>query len=391
MGDADASIRVRGCVADREVFGGVLVAPPGFGGVLVALPGLVTARYSSDVCSMTRFWGPVGLHRTSWFWLWSVAVLGKQVLPAAGVREAVAVLRVACRTALELPMGQLSQSPGGGVAPTLPSASEPTLQDPRWAQEQLDRRNRQLGHASVARAQDILAGRYRLDGADAAFELLKNASQQSNIKLHTLADAVVRVPAPDQQATSWFPGRARFSPPRLPGLRLEVSTRGNQGAVLKAALHRVLTITQTPMGNVQLAEGGRLRLARHTGLNKYFTDFFAFVEAPTTSCAQAASARQQVTVREVATAAVFDEASRHAILQTGSRAAHSIPLANGKGRVLGMISSHHERPLAGFSRAQLAALQQTGIDAGRWLSWHWHTVVLDALEHLHAQAVGASR
>ncbi|MFD8542149.1 hypothetical protein [Streptomyces rubrogriseus] len=104
--------------------------------------------------------------------------------------------------------------------------------------------------------------------------------------------------------------------------------------MLKAALHRVLTITQTSMGNVQLAESGRLHLARHTGLNKYFTDYFAFVDAPTTSCARAASTRQQVTVREVGTAAVVDESSRHAILQTGSRAAHSIPLTNGKGHVL---------------------------------------------------------
>ncbi|MFJ8806359.1 zinc-binding dehydrogenase [Streptomyces sp. NPDC102490] len=168
--------------------------------------------------------------------------------------------------------------------------SEPAQKGPRWTREQLDRRNRRLGHAGIARAQDILARRYRLECADAAFELLKTSSQQSNVKLHTLADAVVRTPAPDQDATSWFAGRGRFSPPRLPGLRLDAGSRHSQGAVLKATLHRLLTITQTPMGNVQLAESGRLHLARHTGLNRYFTDFFAFVETPTTLCAQAASA-----------------------------------------------------------------------------------------------------
>ncbi|TDT42132.1 GAF domain-containing protein [Streptomyces sp. BK208] len=288
-------------------------------------------------------------------------------------------------------MAPLSQYPSGETTPTPPSGSGESPKDPRWAQEQLDLRNRQLGHAGVARAQGILAGRYRLQGSEEAFALLKTASQQSNIKLHTLADAVVRTPAPDPEATAWFPGRARSHPPRLPWLRPEGSARHNQGAVLKAALHRVLTITQTPMGNVQLAESGRLHLARHTGLNEYFTDFFAFVDAPTTSCAQAASARRQVTVRDVGTAAVFDEASRHAILQTGSRAAHSLPLANANGQVLGMISSHHERPSSGFTRAQLAALQQTGTDVGRWLSWHWRTVVLDALEHLHTQAVSTCR
>ncbi|WP_405192623.1 GAF domain-containing protein [Streptomyces anthocyanicus] len=107
--------------------------------------------------------------------------------------------------------------------------------------------------------------------------------------------------------------------------------------------------------------------------------------------AQAASARRQITVRDVGTATVFDEAPRQAILQTGSRAAHSVPLITVKGHVLGMVSSHHGHPLHGFSRLQLAALQQTGTDVGRWLSWHWDTVVLDALERLHVQAVGACR
>jgi hypothetical protein len=279
-----------------------------------------------------------------------------------------------------LSVRQLPSHPHEGAAP------RPAPQAAHRPQEELDARNRHLGHAGVARAQDLLVQRYGLPGTDEAFAVLKTVSQQSNIKLHTLADAVVRTPAPDHDATLWFPGRERYSPPRLPGLLLDQGSRGSQGAVLKAVLNRVLTITQTPMGNVQLMEGGRLHLARHTGLNKYFTDFFAFVDAPTTSCSQAATERRQVTVRDVATAEVFDEASRHAILQTGSRAAHSVPLVGGGGRVLGMVSSHHERPLAGFTRAQLHALHQAGTDTGRWLAWHWYTVVLDALERVHATA-----
>ncbi|MDG9719777.1 ANTAR domain-containing protein [Streptomyces sp. DH24] len=290
-----------------------------------------------------------------------------------------------------LSMGQFPWHPDEGTTQSIPSGSRPARWNARWAQEELDLRNRRLGHAGVARAQDVLARRYRLGSADQAFQLLRTVSQQSNIKLHTLADAVVRTPAPDQGASLWFPGRARVSPPRLPGLSLDRGSRDSQGAVLKATLHRVLSITQTPMGNVQLAQSGRLHLARHTGLNTYFTDFFTFVDAPTTSCSQAAAERRQVTVRDVATAAVFDEVSRYAIMQTGSRAAHSVPLTNGQGGVLGMVSSHHERPLTGFTSAQLHALQQTGTNVGRWLSWHWHTAVRDALERLHAQAVSAQQ
>lgn len=40
----------------------------------------------------------------------------------------------------------------------------------------------------------------------------------------------------------------------------------------------------------------------------------------------------------------------------------------------------------GLQPAQLAALEQTGRQAGAWLSWHERTIVLDALEHLHATA-----
>ncbi|MEU3856572.1 ANTAR domain-containing protein [Streptomyces sp. NPDC028722] len=260
---------------------------------------------------------------------------------------------------------------------------------PLPSQEELDARNRLFGHAGVSRAQDVLLARYALASAKEAFVLLRDTSQRFNIKLHTLAEAVVRTPAPDHDTALWFPGRARHSPPPLTGIALDRGARSSQGAVLKALLNRVLSLTQTSMGNVQLAGGGRLHLARHTGLNKYFTDFFAFVDTPTTACSQAAAERRQVTVADVATAAVFDDASRYAILQAGSRAAHSVPLVSRAGAVLGMVSSHHERPLRGLTGAQLAALERIGTDAGRWLSWHRSTVVLDALEHLHATATAA--
>ncbi|WAU83266.1 GAF and ANTAR domain-containing protein [Streptomyces sp. Qhu-G9] len=290
-------------------------------------------------------------------------------------------------------MNQLSQPPAEEGCPAagpdtgLGSGSGAS----RWRQNDLDQRNRLYGHHGVARAQEVLVKRYGFASTGEAFALLKDISQRCNIKLATLADAVVRTPAPDHDTELWFPNRPRYDPPGLPFLPGGRDRHTSQGLVLKAVLHRVLSITQTPMGNVQLAESGRLRLARHAGLNKYFTDFFAFVDASTTLCSQAAAERRQVTVRDVATSPLFDEASRHAVLQANSRAAHSVPLVNRAGVPLGMVSSHHEQPLAGFTHAQLAALWQTGVDSGRWLSWHWNTVVLDALEQLHTTARNGTR
>ncbi|MFI5972602.1 GAF and ANTAR domain-containing protein [Streptomyces sp. NPDC051452] len=250
-------------------------------------------------------------------------------------------------------------------------------------------RNRLHAHSPVSAAQGILKERYRLTSLDTGFELLRRSSQQHNIKLHTLADAVIRVPGPDRHATAWFPRRARTSPPPLTEIRPpdQSGFTATQGSVLGAGLKRVLSIAETTMGNAQLVERGLLRLEKHTGLDRQFTDFFAFVDDSTTACAQAAKDRQQITVRDVATAAVFDPESRRVILRAGSRACHSVPVVDDRGALLGVISTHHSRPLSDdFTPVQRDALHSAATTVGRWLSWHRHTVVLDALEHLHSTA-----
>ncbi|WP_328492014.1 ANTAR domain-containing protein [Streptomyces sp. NBC_00414] len=257
--------------------------------------------------------------------------------------------------------------------------------------ETLGQRNRRLAHIGVAHAQRVLTDRYHLASQQEAFELLRQTSQQFNIKLHTLADAVLHTAGPDTGAELWFPHRTRYSPPPLPNLAVDESSRTSHGAVLNSAMRRVLHVAETTMGNVQLSEQGMLRLEKHTGLNQEFTEFFAFVRDSTTSCAKAAEQGQQITVKDVAVADIFDDQSRHTILQAGSRATHSLPLVSRGSRVVGIISTHHELPLTDFSRARLAALESVGTQVGRWLLWHRHTMVLDALEHLHAAATATAR
>jgi hypothetical protein len=94
----------------------------------------------------------------------------------------------------------------------------------------------------------------------------------------------------------------------------------------------------------------------------------------------------KVTVKDVDTCGTFDEASRRAILQTGSRACHSAPLISRRGTVIGMISSHHDQPLRDLGSDRLAALDQFGRQVGRWLIWHRNTTVITALNHIHTIA-----
>ncbi|GGL62433.1 transcription antitermination regulator [Streptomyces fumigatiscleroticus] len=250
--------------------------------------------------------------------------------------------------------------------------------------------NRRIARAPVSVAQGLLVERYRTESMQAAFELLRQTSQRFNVRLYVLVEALIRLPGPDHDAGRWFPRRIRTAPPPLHGLPVDPDGPCGQSEVLAAALHRVLHVNQTGMGNVQIAQHGLLRLEKHTGLTTEFTDYFMFVRDTTSACAQAARRRAQITVRDVALADVYDEPSRQTILRADSRACHSVPLVGPSGRVLGVISSHHRRPLPGPTYAQLAALQTMGVAVGGWLSWYRQTVVLDALEHLHAAATGAA-
>ncbi|MYW69350.1 ANTAR domain-containing protein [Streptomyces sp. SID8379] len=237
----------------------------------------------------------------------------------------------------------------------------------------------------VALAQGLLMGRYQLPDADAAFTLMREASQRFNIKLHQIAAALTTASAPPSATRQWFPGRGQATPPSLPGLGAGHLDPKNQGQVLSAALERVMDVAGAQFGNAQLREADVLRMEKHRAHSQAFTDYFAFVEDGT-SCHRAAEAARQVTVRDVAVTEVFDDETRQVILDSGSRAAHSVPLTGGDGIVRGVISSHHARPLTGFRPAQLAELERLQYVVGGWLQWHNRTVVLDALEHVHQNA-----
>lgn len=256
----------------------------------------------------------------------------------------------------------------------------------RLRAEVRDLRARIRTHPLISQAQGMLQERYVLPDADGAFALLRRASQRYNVKMRTLAGAVVTTPRPDARTVLWFPQRVRRPEPPLDCMEQVPSGGRSRGAVLGAVLDRTLDVVGTDMGNVQTVDrvSGQLRIERHTGLTEDFLDFFAYVGEEGTSCAKAARDVAQVTVRDVESDPVFTEPAREAILAAGSRACHSVPLTARSGVCVGMVSAHVDRPLDVLRTPQLRALDALGAEAGRWLAWHERTVLLDALEYLHA-------
>ncbi|MBX7466196.1 ANTAR domain-containing protein [Streptomyces sp. MAG02] len=247
----------------------------------------------------------------------------------------------------------------------------------------------------ISHAQGILEERYRLPDAEAAFALLRIASQHHNVKLRVLAEAVTRSPRPEGRGALWFPGPSPQTPPPLESIGIAATDEVDRATLLRDVLSQTLAVLGAGMGNVQIMDPAAeaLRIVQHTGLHAPFVQHFAVVGAGTTSCARAAEAAELTTVRDVATDPVFGERDRRVILLAGSRACHSVPLLDEDGSCVGVVSAHLAHPTADLHPAQVEALGAVGREVGRWLGWQERGVLREALEHLHLlgrQSLGGS-
>lgn len=240
----------------------------------------------------------------------------------------------------------------------------------------------------------MLQERYGLNGPEAGFALLRSSSQRHNVKLRSLAAAVVAVPRPQEGAPTWFPGRTREVEPRLGFLEGSRPGQDNRSAVVDAVLDRVTEISSTTMGDVQLVDchAGGLRLEKEWGLGADFAEHFAHVDEDAGTPGALAVRRQaRITVADVARDRLLTEQTRAVLLDAGSLAVYSTPLTTDRNGCVGVVSAHLDRPAEPLTAAQARALDEVARQAGRWLSWHRATVLPDALEHLHREALAASR
>ncbi|RII20416.1 ANTAR domain protein [Streptomyces sp. YIM 130001] len=278
------------------------------------------------------------------------------------------------------------RSPADDV-PRLPEAEPADATEQEW-REWIGRRNRRAARSVVRRAESILLERYGLEDLLAAFTLLKDASQQCNLKLHTVADAVVRVSGPESGCKDWFPGRDHPLPPPLNMLgSREVRRSAPQSEVLDAALGQMLRVAGADAGHVHLVEAGMRRLSRSTGLDEPFADYAAFTQGEEAAWDRAANEARQITVPAAPASDLFTRAASRAMAHNGTLACHCLPLASGHDEALAVMTAHYRRPLSDpLPRARLKTMEELGAQVGAWLSWHRHTVVLDALEYLHHRA-----
>jgi GAF domain-containing protein len=116
-------------------------------------------------------------------------------------------------------------------------------------------------------------------------------------------------------------------------------------AMLGAALESAVHASAADMGNIQIAGADGLRIVAQRGFERPFLDFFALVADDTSACGRAIKAGRRVVVGDVAHDAVFAGTDAGLVMEAArARAVQSTPIVAASGWILGVISTHYERP-----------------------------------------------
>ena len=210
----------------------------------------------------------------------------------------------------------------------------------------------------IEQAKTILMAQYGC-GPDEAFDLLRQASQQFNVRVRVLAARLVH-------------GGQRPGP--QPAQVLDEALRDSRAAaptlvaLLDEVLQFALTLLHAERGNVQLADPatGALRIAAQRGFGPEFVEYFAAVTDDGSACGRAARQHAQVVITDVTTDPGFAP-HREIALASGFRAVQSTPLVNQAGHLVGMLSTHYSRPTTP-PRRDLQTVSRFGARAGERLS-----------------------
>ncbi|MFF9088459.1 ANTAR domain-containing protein [Streptomyces sp. NPDC014991] len=285
------------------------------------------------------------------------------------------------------------------LAGTAPAAEEPPvwrsqLTDPlRPSYEDLRQEVRALRARVrtapvIGMAQGALMARYGLPDPGSAFRVLRDASQRFNVPLRVLASAVVVARPPDGEV--WFPGRRSLPAPQLRILARAGRDPRCRRRMIDAVLHEALAIGRAPAGYVRCVDpaADALALEARHGCAETFLDHLERGGADTDTAAR--TGNRPVSVPDVAAEPLLRDDFRRALLTSGIRALHSIPVLSPAGPCTGVITVHW--PEAGHrpTTSEAGAFAQLAADTSAWLSWYHRSVLLDALEHLHGALTGGA-
>lgn len=117
-------------------------------------------------------------------------------------------------------------------------------------------------------------------------------------------------------------------------------------AIFDAAIETALQIDRADMGNAQLLDpqDRSLRIIAQRGFKRDFLQFFEIVDDEESACGAALNSGHPVWVPDTAGSEIFmGTPALDVMLDAGSRAVASLPVITPTGRLIAMISTHHNR------------------------------------------------
>ena len=245
-----------------------------------------------------------------------------------------------------------------------------------------------LSRSTVRAAIEVLRRRHGIASSDVAFDVLRTISQTCNVKLRSVAAAVVI----SDITGELFCDTGRCAPPHLSFSARPGSNDLNRTDVLHDLMHAALDEAGADCSTVQLRDPiyGGLVIEGHSGFAREFVDFFGYVDTEGTACGVSLAHSRQVVVDDVESSSAFNGPELAMMMTAGVGSVVSTPLLDHEGIVWGVVSTHYGQPRRGQDAARNRAIQNHANDCARWLSWYDRTVMPGVVAAVHAAAATAA-
>jgi len=190
-------------------------------------------------------------------------------------------------------------------------------------------------------------------------ENIPESLEQAQAAYRASASDALGMPAPGQNGQNGASRRAehfaasvRFglaepdAMARLHGLTKDLRTIPQLSSLLPRVLDGLMSLTGADHGNIQLLDPatGMMRLVTQAGFGPEFLDYFAVVGGEDGSvCGRAARQCAQTVITDVRADPDFAP-HREIAAASGFRGVQSTPLVDYAGHLVGMVSTHYQRP-----------------------------------------------
>lgn len=240
-----------------------------------------------------------------------------------------------------------------------------------------------LSRMTVNWAIEKLQRQHGLADPETGFSALQKASQTHNVKLRSVAAALVSAGESTVQRRS-----RRAGPPPLTFSERGTAAQPNRTHVLHDLLRNVIGLTGAEYGVVQLRDpvhGGLVIECQH-GFGRPFLDVFSYVDDTGTASGTTLVRGSQTFVDDVETSSIYAYDDRQVVLNAGVRSVLSTALRHPKKGVYGAVTVAFAAPHRVPTALVAERIQQQADECASWLRWYDSAAMPRVLAAVHAAA-----